>query len=764
MKLKPSMRLLLISLILFLFVWNRPLFAQSNLYDIKQIQEIRISIQESNWREILDSLFVNFGENGRLVCNVTVNGKSFPKSGIRYKGYSSYDVSRMKNPLNIDLNFTFKHLNYQGNTKLRLANVIYDPSFVREVVSYKIAQKYMPASQANFAKVYVNDYYLGLYTNVESVDDNFTQKFFHSQGNSFFKGSPAVLQYPFGQNANLAYTHGTDFSGYIPYYKLESNYYGWKELFNFIYTLNADSMHIPDVLNVDRALWMHAFNYTVLNLDSYIGYSQNYYLYRDDFARFNTIPWDLNMSFGSFRNTDGIALSLSIDKIGKLDPLQHLLYTSFTPRPLMKKLFVIPRYRKMYLAHIRTILKENIENNEYFNLASQYQNIIDSAVYRDTNKFYSYVDFKNNLTVDAGPTSNKIPGLKSLMDARLSYLSSYTGFSNYPLITDVKHEPEVVEQNTNVWINAQLTNSTNAWLYFRNISKAPFTAVEMFDDGNHQDALAGDGIYGAQIRAEGKILQYYIWAENDSCGSFSPERAAYEFYAIQPQVVKGDIVINEIKTNSNTGITKTEQGSWVELFNNTNEDIVLSKVFLSDEFSNRFKWLLPDTVIASRKYLILGLNNAMSNDSVNTDFSLAAPDGNLLITYQNGREIDAISYSELSSNLSFGRSPNGKGNFALMKPSFSAYNFLATSESELLWVYPNPVVDVLNFEVNTQKSIVTIEIFNALSQSVLKISFDFSPANTSSYHTMDISNFAKGVYFLKANWGENTEIKKIIKQ
>ncbi|NVN95680.1 MAG: CotH kinase family protein [Bacteroidetes bacterium] len=763
MNLKSCLRLLLISLILLLFSWNHSLYSQSSLFDINEMQEIKISIKESNWREILDSLFVNFGEEGRLVCDVTVNGKSFPKSGLRYKGYSSYDVSRMKNPFSIDLNYTFKKLNYQGNTKLRLANVIYDPSFVREVVSYKIAQKYMPASQANFAKVYVNDYYIGLYTNVESVDDNFTQKFFKSSGNSFFKGSPAVLQYPFGQNANLAYTHGTDFSAYIPYYKLESNYYGWKDLFNFIYVLNIDTTHISEVLNIDRALWMHAFNYAILNLDSYIGYSQNYYLYKDDYNRFNTIPWDLNMSFGSFRNTDGISLSLTIDKIGKLDPLQHLYYNSYTPRPLMKKLFVIPRYQKMYLAHLRTIVKENLENNEYFNLATQYQNIIDSAVYLDTNKFYTYSDYKNNLTVDAGPTSGKIPGLKSLMDARLSYLSSYVGFSNYPIITDVKHQPTVVEQNSEVWVSAQISNSSATLLSYRNHSKAPFTSIEMYDDGNHHDESAGDGIYGAKIVSEGKVLQYYIWAENDSTGSFSPERAEYEFYSIQPQLIKGDVVINEIKSNNN-GITTLEQGSWIELFNNTNENILLCNLFLSNDSSNRLQWKLPDTIIPSRKYMILGLNNSFANDSVNINFSLPSANGNLYITYQNGHEIDAISYAQLPVNLSFGRYPNGTGSFTVMKPSFSSYNFLPTSENELLWVYPNPTSSELNFEVNAQNVTVKIELFNSLSQSVISTQFDFNSATTSSYNTIDLSSFAKGVYFLKASWGNNSEIKKIIKQ
>ncbi|MFZ4399473.1 MAG: CotH kinase family protein [Bacteroidales bacterium] len=764
MKLKSGMRLLLLSLTAVLISCCDLLYAQSEFYNINQIQEIRIRIQEPNWREILDSLFVNYGEDGRLICDISVNGKNFPKAGIRYKGYSSYDVSRMKNPFNIDLNYTYKQLNYKGTTKIRLANVIYDPSFVREVVAYKIAQKYMPASQANFAKVYVNDYYLGLYTSVETVDDVFTQKFFKSQGNSFFKGSPEVLQYPFGQNANLAYTHGNSFSGYIPFYKLESTYYGWKDLFNFIYILNVDTVHIPEVLNIDRALWMHAFNYAILNLDSYIGYSQNYYLYKDDYARFNTIPWDLNMSFGSFRNTDDISLSLSIDKMGKLDPLQHLIYNSYTPRPLMKKLFVIPRYRKMYLAHLRTIVKENLESNEYFTLASQYQNIIDSAVYKDTNKFYTYTDFKNNLTVDAGPTSNRIPGLKSLMDARINYLSTYAGFSYNPVISEVKPDTKIVEQNSGVWINAQVTNSTTTLLYYRNISKAAFMNVEMFDDGNHHDSVAGDGIYGAQIQAKGKILQYYIWAENDSTGSFSPARAEYEFYTLQPQLIKGDIAINEIKTNNLTESTSFEKGSWVELFNNTNENLKLNNVFVSNDNLDRFQWKLPDTSIDSKSYLMIGLNNSYAYDSINTLFPIASENGSLYLTYQNANEIDAMSYTQLTKNQSLGRYPNGNGYFSVMKPSFSAFNLLPISEKESFQVYPDPTSGIVNLEIKTQKSILKIEIYNSFSQTLLNKEFDFNSMDSYFYQAIDLSNFAKGVYYIKASWGDNSEIKKIIKQ
>lgn len=737
--------------------------AQSNLYDCTQIQEIHIQFSQPNWRTILDSLFVNYGEDGRMVCDVTVNEKKFSKAGIRFKGFSSYDDDRVKNPFNIDLDYTYKHNSYQGYTKLKLGNVIYDPSFVREVVSYKIAQKYMPASQAAFAKLYVNGDYLGLYTLVQAVDDNFNLKFFESEENCFIKGSPEALQYPFGQNANLAYTHGADSSGYMPFYKLESKLYGWNELFEFIEILNNDTARIPEILNVDRALWMHALNYALMNLDSYIGYSQNYYLYKDDNGRFNTIPWDFNMAFGSFRNSDGISLNLTIDKVAKLDPLQHLLYNAYTPRPLMKKLFVVPRYKKMYLAHLRTIVKENFETNAYFDIASECQTLIDSAVLADTNKFYTYDDFKNNLTVDAGPTSGRIPGLKSIVDARIAYLSTYLGFSGYPTISQVAHSPEIVEQNDMVWITAQVTNGSEAILAYRNGHKALFNEVPMFDDGNHQDGGAGDGVFGAGITAAGKTLQYYIWVENDSTGSFSPERAQYEFYSIQPQLVSGDVVINELKMNTTT-TTLFETGSWVELFNNTNETLSLCQIYLSNDSANLLKWRLPDSTIAPKSYFLIGLENAYANDSANTDFSISEINGLCYLTYENGKKIDELKFSQLTDNLSIGRYPNGKGPFSMMKPTCAGFNAIPQSERVTFSVYPNPTLGVLNFEAGIQKSTLTVEVYNALSQPLFRQQYEVDSPNSFYNNSIDIATFAKGVYFLKATWDNNSEIIKIIKQ
>ena len=110
---------------------------------------------------------------------------------------------------------------------------------------------------------------------------------------------------------------------------------GWLSLVNFIQILNNNSDNIENVLNVDRALWMHALNYSILNLDSYIGYAQNYYLYMDEHGRYNTIPWDMNMSFGSFRYTDGTSVNtINIENMKKLNPLKFVTFSSPTFPPL----------------------------------------------------------------------------------------------------------------------------------------------------------------------------------------------------------------------------------------------------------------------------------------------------------------------------------------------------------------------------------------------------------------------------------------------
>ena len=194
----------------------------------------------------------------------------------------------------------------------------------------------MPASQANYCNIFINDTLWGLYNNVESVNKSFLIKHFDSKYNTFIKGNPENINIQIGgENSNLSNTHGLDTNNYQAYYEMKSDH-GWQELYNLIDTLNNFPDSISNILNIDRVLWMHAFNYTLINFDSYVGYAQNYYLYRDLSGLFNPIVWDLNMSLGSFRLTDASQLYFSgfdINQAQYIDPLTHHNYISVSPRP-----------------------------------------------------------------------------------------------------------------------------------------------------------------------------------------------------------------------------------------------------------------------------------------------------------------------------------------------------------------------------------------------------------------------------------------------
>ena len=133
--------------------------------------------------------------------------------------------------------------------------------------------------------------------NCESVSKVFFNKHFYSKSNTFFRCNHldgAVLG-----TSNIPYLVylGEDSASYNQAYEIKSDY-GWKDLINLCNTLKNNINEIETVLDVDKALWMIAFDNIIVNLDSYIGiFAQNYYLYKDNTGRFNCVLWDFNESF-----------------------------------------------------------------------------------------------------------------------------------------------------------------------------------------------------------------------------------------------------------------------------------------------------------------------------------------------------------------------------------------------------------------------------------------------------------------------------------
>ena len=503
---------------------------KQDFYDTDKITEIKISFAQKNWAEEMDSLRL-FGDN-LLLGDVVINNKSYKNVGVRYRGSRSFKTGMKRNPLFIKLNFINKKQNHQGYKTIKLSNALRDPSMVREVLGYEIARKYMAAPKANYAKVYINGTYYGLLVNVEPINGHFLKENFGSKENTFVKCSPPSLEQNSGCKKNLycslEYEKGAHC--YLNNYELKSED-GWDDLIELTKTLTKKPKEINKVLDVDRVLWMLAFDNVLVNLNGYLGkVSQNFYLYKDDSGRFNPIVWDLNLAFGSFKNV-GIGSDLKLKELQRLTPLLH---EKNSTKPLISNLLVNPKYKKMYLSHIRTILYENILNGEYEKRANELQRLILVPFSNDKNKFYEISEFNKSLTSTIGKRS-KIPGIVELMKSRAKYLKKNKALSvvpprfNEPIVRKREKFDNKKVETFDITVKVD-KHPKHVFVHYRYKKDGNLMTAELKDDGKHGDGAAKDGVYGVSINPKGnaKKIYYYLSGENAMSISYYPTRYMYD--------------------------------------------------------------------------------------------------------------------------------------------------------------------------------------------------------------------------------------------
>ena len=657
-----KMKYLLLFVLLF---FSRFSFSQ-DFYDVETVNTIEIIFSEPNWDEILDQLYFA-GNEERLVGTAIINGVQFDSVGVRYKGNSSYSPNKVKNPLNIKLDYVLEDQKLGEYGTLKLANLFKDPSFVREVLSYEMCHKYMPASKSNFSNVYINGDLIGLYSSVQDVDKYFMRTHFGSDENACFKGE---LQGGGPQPVKVWGYFGTDSTSYFNYYQLESDN-GWNELINFLDTLNNYTSDVEEVLNIDRHLWMLAYDILMINLDAPVNFGHNYYLYKDNSGQFNPIVWDLNENFGGFSNVLG-GQPLNVYQMQHLTPFFNISNPNY---PIINKILPNPEYQKIYIAHVKTIINENFANGLYLDRALEIQEIIDDDVQSDPNKFYSYSDFLNNINNSVGFGPQAVVGITQLMETRIDYLMNHNAFQGVqPVITDVTYSPAIVYPGTTVWINAEVSEAGIVELGYRFKGIDRFEKIQMFDDGNHNDGTAGDGLYGVSVITGNFDVEYYIYAKNDEAVMFSPERAEYEFYSIPVINPVYDLRINEFMAANESTIAdpQGEYDDWIEIYNSGAEAVDIGGMYITDDLNDPDKYQIPSTqpdstTVAPGEYLLLWADKDSEDGVLHLEIKLSASGEQIgLFSYDGETPVDTVTFGQQDTDISFGRYPDGNEYWVFM--------------------------------------------------------------------------------------------------
>ena len=714
-----------------------------DVFDIG-IRNIDIYFSQTNWDDSLDIYYAN-GLSERLIADsILIDGVADQNVGIKYKGNSSYNVANVKNPMNIKLDYVNNGQSIDGYNVLKLSNGFRDPSFVREVLSYEMASEYMPSPKATYAKVTVNGTLIGLYTCVQSIDDDFTNENFYERKGPFFKVDNTGIIVPGCSGSLGILEYYSDTNCYQRAYEMESTD-DWTELGNFLDTLNNHFTDVENVMDIDRTLWMMAFENLIIGLDGPINsIPHNFYLFKDNNGRFSPLLWDMNMAFGTF--TNGLPNPVTNADLQELDIFHE---STNSQNKLTTQIFSSNRYKKMYVAHMRTMLNEQFVNNNYSTRALQLQQLIDSDVNTDPNTFYSYTEFTDN----AATSVANIIGISELMNARVSYLQALSEFTaTTPTITSISTNPVNVLPHSDVSITAAISNSNYAYLGYRYTFADKFEKLQMYDDGMHGDGTAGDGVYGAIINVDARDVQYYFYAENMDAGIFSPERAEKEFHQLP---VVGGLVINEIMAGNVSAVADQngEYDDWVELYNGNNFSLNLNGYYLSDNENELSKWTFPNVTIPANGYLIIWCDTAgNSQTGLHTTYRLSADQEEVYLTDPTGLVVDAVHYVNMITDNGFARVPNGTGAMQYQAHTYNTINQNSTGLLDVntirnMRVYPNPS----NNRIYILGANESVSVFNMMGQKVFY---------KQEVKSIDISNWKNGIYFVKS--GNN--VVKIIKQ
>ena len=652
-------KIILLSLTFFGF----SLFAQAqDLYNDSVVVVIRLEFSQPNWRDLL---MQNVAQEKDIPCTLIFDGVRYDSVGVRYKGNSSFNVPSEKKPFNISMDSYKPDQLLWGYKTINLNNGFFDPAFVREKIGYDVAQKFLPAVKANYAKLYINNEYWALYLSVQQPNKTFLRENFISNDGNSYKCDP---------RGDLRW-FGADTQQYKKNYEKKTNETeaDWSDLVGFIDKLNnlpqqSFQPEIYKILDVDRALWYIAYCNILSSLDSYIGSGHNFYFYNHPVdGRFNTIPWDLNEVLGVF------TMQMTIPQLESL----NIYFGDQDPnRPLTRRLLSILEWRKRYIAHYRTMLEETMNESYWRKRVQFFQALIRTSMEADTRKLYTMAQFDQNVNtntqVQMGPGGRLIPGILSFVNNRENFLWSLAEFqSTPPTVSRYELSPENPKSEDNVNVKAWTSGTRDLNLWY-SLNNQPFQKIVM-------TTVKGEpGVYETTIPQQepGIYVRFYFEAiSNLTVYAYLPEHAEHQFftYTVQPVSGTSPVVINELMASNKAAIADPQGGfaDWLELYNTSLSTVDLSGKYLSDDINEPKKWKFPNGIsIDGHGYLLIWCDDdTLDTPGLHSSFKLSKA-GEGVFFYDsdaNGNKLlDSVTFGTQQDDVAWGRYPNGTGSYQFL--------------------------------------------------------------------------------------------------
>jgi spore coat protein CotH len=326
--------------------------ASGDFYRLDEVQSIYLRVAEKDLQRMVAAL----PERIYVRASFRWRDISVQNVAIRFKGNSSSAPDQQhKRSFLIKFDEYEKDQEFLGLRRASFDNgVQFGSVFSEPIITEILRDQGIKAHRCNYAKLFLNDEYRGVYVNVERIDESFIERHLPDSNGLLFKVDEG------GPGANLQFL-GDDPSAYERAFEPEtkSAKAGMRRLVDFIGMINQSpakdfaasldsKMEVNDFLRVTAVmLFSGAF-------DQLTGFNpHNYYLYYDGkHDRWRYLPWDLDVGFceNAFGQIHVLAdWNAAWPVAGQL------------PNPLLERIVADPGLLQRYRDAARTILDKYFE-------------------------------------------------------------------------------------------------------------------------------------------------------------------------------------------------------------------------------------------------------------------------------------------------------------------------------------------------------------------------------------------------------------------
>jgi len=302
------------------------------LYEDGRVHEIYITMDPDEWTELrnttADIKMVN--DDGECFkeplgtdyqwyrANITWNGETLLDCGVRKKGFFGSVMwnGLIKPSIKIDTDQFVDDQEFGGWLERFTLNnnVQFYTKTINQCLAYRILRNMdVSAPRCNFAKVWVNNEYKGLYSNVEPIKKAFLRHNFndYDDGN-LYEGAAADFE--------------TLSSGVFEKKnnELEDD---WSDIKRVIEALDAGSYEdLAEIIDIEKFVRFWCGEVIVGHVDGYANNMNNFYAYVAENGKFEFIPWGADLTFTAVKYWDSSRMSLyrSVMVQGRI---AHFLYT-----------------------------------------------------------------------------------------------------------------------------------------------------------------------------------------------------------------------------------------------------------------------------------------------------------------------------------------------------------------------------------------------------------------------------------------------------